>query len=188
MYTDEVLRQFLPSRRLDLLAAAIGRKLIEIERFLGRGPHEFMARGGHPRDFFSRNTGATQLHFDGGLIHSLVVYPSQLSIVVVPDLLVGDDIEPAYQLIDQDQALPALMGCLGRVCEDVRIYIYAEEFPAEEEREAGISYVFADQDELIYCIYFHGELDSGYLLPGAQMPRERVERWYSVSTGQWVST
>lgn len=185
MYDDEIKR-FLPSARKDLIAAAIGRPLLEIERFLGRDIQQVVARGLAPTDFFSRNTGATQLHFSGGLIHSLVVYPEQLSIVTLPDLIVGDDIEPSHKLSEETNVLPFIKSCLGRICEDVRIYTYAEGFESEEAREAGISYLFAGHGELIYCIYLHGDDDSAYLLPGTQVPHERVERCYSIASGGWV--
>lgn len=184
MSSDQELFEFLPSRQADLLATAIGLRLLDVERLFLRDPPTFLRDARFAAaDFFARNSGPVELHFEGGLSHALGVWPSQLSIVVLPGPLTGHYGELLYRLGEDAAAAPELKACLGRSCQDVRIWILQEDFESEEAKEAAVSYVFDGGLELFYCIYLHGDLDSDYLLPGADVPRGRVKTYISLAQG-----
>ncbi|HKO43862.1 MAG TPA: hypothetical protein VJU84_11350 [Pyrinomonadaceae bacterium] len=182
--TDAELLQLLPSRQKDALAAAIGQRLTEVTRQFFRDLSSFLTDERFTAtDFFSLNSGPVQLQFDDGLMHTLAVWPSQLSIVLLPDPLSGLPDERIYRLSVSADARPELKACLGRVCQDVRIWILKEEFDSEEAKEVAISYVFDSDLELFYCIYLHDDLDSDYLLTGADVSRTRVKHCISLAQG-----
>ena len=75
MYTDQELLAFLPSRRKNLLAKAIGKKLIEIERFFEQDEINFITKEKLPAvDFFSLNIGLTKLIFESNVSHNFSIY------------------------------------------------------------------------------------------------------------------
>lgn len=181
---DAELFQLLPSRQTDVLGAAIGRTLLDVERLFLLDPQAFLQEARFTAtDFFARNSGPVELHFEGGLNHALGVWPSQLSIVVLPDPLCSSEDDKLYRLSESANASPELKSCLGRTCQDVRIWILQEEFESEEAKEVAVSYVFDGDLELFYCIYLHDDLDSDYLLLGADVARERVKTYISLAQG-----
>jgi hypothetical protein len=187
MGTDTELPELLPSRNKDVLAAAIGRRLTEVERqFLLDLPTFLQDERFSAADFFSRNSGPAQFQFDGGPTHTFAVWPSQLSLVLLPNALAYAPEEKIYRLSDVAHAPGDLKSCLGRVCQDVRIWILQEEFDSEEAKEVAVSYVFGDNLELFYCIYLHDDLDSDYLLTGENVSRARVKQCISLAQGGLV--
>ncbi|MGK7917220.1 MAG: hypothetical protein AB4038_17010 [Prochloraceae cyanobacterium] len=80
----------------------------------------------------------------------------------------------------------SLKECLGKVCQDVKIWTLKEDFDSEEAKEAAISYVLSKNLKLLSCIYLHGDLDSDYLLLGQDIPRERVATCFSLVYDQYI--
>jgi len=184
LQTTEELFRLLPSRRVDVLRKAIGRRLLEVERLFLLDVSTFLEDERFTsEDFFSYNSGPAQLHFEGGEKHILSVWPSQLSLVVMRDELRETKYDKLYRLSDSEAAHPALKDCLGRTCEDVRIWTLREDFESEEATEVAVSYLLSGGVELFYCIYLHGDLDSDYLLLGANVSRERVDSCVSIAQG-----
>lgn len=187
MTGDSELSQHLPSQRMQVLAAAIGRNLLEVERlFLLDLPTFLEDARFKATDFFALNSGPVQLHFDRSLTEVLDVWPSQLSIINLPDPLMPSRDEKLYRLSEDADASPALKSCLGRACQDVRIWTLKEDFESEEAAEVAVSYAFTGDRELFYCIYLHGDLDSDYLLPGADVPRRSVKSCFSLAQGRFI--
>ena len=94
----------MPSRRTEVLTAAIGRRLLEIERLFLLDLSAFLEDTRFSRsDFFSYNSGPVQLHFEGGLTHVLSVWPSQLSLIVMKDELHETKYDRLYRLSDFDE-------------------------------------------------------------------------------------
>src|SRR5882672_2591156 len=99
MTSDTELFQLLPSQRIEVLAAAIGRTLMEVERlFLLDLPTFLEDARFSATNFFALNSGPVQLHFDGCLTHALDVWPSQLSIINLRDTLIPSQAEKLYRL------------------------------------------------------------------------------------------
>lgn len=187
MYKDNELLFFLPSRQQKNLAKAIGRRLLEIERFFGIDLQSFLQYTClEKEDFFTHNSGAVQFCFEEDLIQPFAVYGEQLSIVLLPESLANDDFTQKYQLSRFDFVPILLKNCLGKVCQDVRIWTLKEDFESEEAKEVAVSYVFSNEQELFYCIYLHEDLDSDYLLLGKDVPRERVATCYSIRDGKYI--
>lgn len=193
MFGDAELAQFLPTQRTGALAAAIGRRLTEVQRLFLRSPDQFVEEpGATATEYFSRNSGPTELHFDGvDVIHTLDVWGEQLSIVVLPaPLEVGgfwsEAGEKLYRLSEMSSATADLVSCLGRTCTDVRIWTLQEDPETGEAKEAGVSYVLSDGVELFYCIYLHGDLNSDYLVLRRELPRDLPATCYSVAQGRYV--
>ncbi len=194
---DAELFPLLPSQQTQLLAAAIGRRLVEVERLFWVDLPTFLENSHFPAiEYFAYNSGPVQLHFAEDLIHVLDVWGEQLSIVVLTEPLHGDADTTLYQLSKTGTATPALKACLGKTCQDVRIWRLKEEIVSEEAKQVAISYVFADSLELFYCIYLHDDLDSDYLLLTENVPRDsakrfspsgdRVESCFSIAQGEYL--
>jgi hypothetical protein len=188
METDDDLFRLLPTNRAEALAEAIGRRLVDVERFFQMDPSRFLT---HTRfaagQFFTHNSGPVQLCFACGVAIALVSWPEQLSLVVLPEPLseTGDD--RLYRLSERGDVPPALADCLGRVCRDVRIWTLREEFEADEARQAAVSFLLEGGPELFYGTYLHGDLDSDYLLLGQEVPRDRVESRFSLARGDYIT-
>jgi hypothetical protein len=181
------LSALLPSSRRQALAAAVGRRLTRVERLFSRSLEAFVRDTGRPEsEYFSHNCGPAQLHFEEQLTHSLTVWPSQLSIIVLREPLAEQDEHRLVSLSASGPAAPPLAACLGQVCRDVRIWTLREEFPTEEAREVAVSYRLAGDVELFYSIYLHGDLDNDYLLLGADVPRDRVDTCVSLAQGAHI--
>lgn len=137
--------------------------------------------------FFSCNTGAIQLYFEDRLIHTLSVYGEQLSIVLLPEIIASDGFAQSYRLSKMEQMAPELLKeCLGNVCQDVRIWMLREEFESVEAKEAAVSYLLSNGQELFYCIYLHDDLDSDYLLLEQNIHREKVASCFSLLLGEYI--
>ena len=81
MFTDAELFAYLPSNRKEILSAAIGRHLVEVERLFYSDPPSFLKDERFSNtDYFSYNSGPTQFHFGGDLIHVFDVWGEQLSL------------------------------------------------------------------------------------------------------------
>src|SRR5262245_38300198 len=176
---DDPLRSFLPSAQTKHLGAAIGRCLVEIDRLLVTTREDFVARGGADDEYFARASGPAQLRFDDGSIHVLSVWPSELSLLVKDQPLAPDWAAEVFAL-STTSARAELRACLGRRCEDVRIWTVAEEVDWDAAREAAISYLLSGGVELFYAIYLHGDLDSDYLMLCEEVPRDKVARCWSI--------
>ncbi|MBD2770392.1 hypothetical protein IC235_21105 [Hymenobacter sp. BT664] len=189
MYTDDELLALLPSKQKDFLTKSIGRHLLEVERFFSIDLPSFL-EGGHfnEADYFSYNSGAVQLHFADNLTYGLDIYGEELSIVILPGHLSSDGFMRPYCLSATAAASRSLKDCLGRVCQDVRIWTLQEDFESEEAKEVALSYVLSDERELFYCIYLVDDCDSGYLLSGQDISRERVASCFSIARGAYIDS
>ena len=189
MFTDDELLDLLPSKRKNVLAAAIGHRLLEVERFFELDLLSFLRnRCFTQADYFSYNSGATQFRFEGGLIHPYAVYGEQLSIVMLSERLSSDDFTTRVQLSKLKSVPFTLKRCLGRICQDVRIWTLQEEFESQEAKEVALSYLLSGGIELFYCIYLHEDLDSDYLLLGQDVPREKVATCFSLAQGGYIDS
>lgn len=188
MYNDNELLTFLPSKQKESLAKAIGKRLIEVERFFEMDISSFLKYTSFKKaDFFSCNTGAVQMYFEDRLTHALAVYGEQLSIVLLPETLTSDGFAQSYRLSEMEQMAPVLLkNCLGNVCQDVRIWTLREEFESEEAKEAAISYLLSNGQELFYCIYIHDNLDSDYLLLKQDIHKEKLDSCFSLLLGEYI--
>lgn len=187
MLDDADLFQFLPSHWIEFLAAAIGRDLVEVERLFLLDQAKFLENKYFTEtDFFAYNSGPIQFWFDNNLVHVLDVWGEQLSIVILPDVLHSDEETILYKLTEDRNAPADLRSCLGRNCQDVRIWTLQENFHSEEAKEVAVSYLLSGGVELFYCIYLHEDLDSDYLLLGQNVSRERVATCFSVLNGGFI--
>jgi hypothetical protein len=186
--TDDPLAARLPLRRKELLRAAIGTTLLDIERWFSTTVADFVARGGDETSYFARCSGATQLTFSSGLVHALSVWPSELSIVV-DEAPFGEDPYSDRHRLSQTRAAPVwLRDCLGSTVRDVRVYVYRDDVPSNEARQAAVSYVLDASIELFYCTYLHGHMDSDELLRGEDVPRDQVAGWGSIGSSHDASS
>ena len=191
MYTDQELLAFLPSKRKNILAKAIGKKLIEIERFFEQDLESFLINEELPAiNFFSLNVGLTKLIFESNLFHNFSIYGGQLSIILLPErdfdkkpYFDGEwyQLSQAKYLSTQD-----LRNCLEQTCIDVRLWTLQEDFESEEAKEVAVSYLLANGSELFYCIYLHEDLDSDYLLLKPDVDLTKVASCFSLKLGQYI--
>lgn len=145
-YKKEIERNKLSNQK-DFLMAAVGQKLLEVERFFVTSPSNFLEdckqlnKKCDGSDYFSLNLGATQFWFEENLNQTFRFYSGGAPIIrfsgVYPDI---DDRK--YQLSKTDRlASSRLKNCLGQVCEDVRIWTYSESEQTkrslQKEKEAG---------------------------------------------------
>ncbi|WP_437942616.1 hypothetical protein [Sorangium sp. So ce341] len=181
MIDEADLPALLPSRNLGRLAQALGRRLLEIERIFTLSPESF-ADGGlrDVRTYFRRCSGPTRFLFEGGVEHAYGEWGSQLSVVLLPEPPEPDEDQRAWRLGGAGDPLSA---CLGGACADVRIWILDDGLATDEAKECSISYLLEGGAEVFYCTWLHGDLDTDYLLPGDEVPRERVARCLSVARG-----
>ena len=187
MYGDDELFAFLPSHRKEVLAQALSRRLETVQRFFALSPEQFVEDARFRReDYFSLNSGPVQFTFAGDVHHVLDVWGEQLSVVVLDDALTENAFGTLYTLSTAATAPTELRDCLGRECLDVRIWTLREEIESSEAREVAVSYVLAGAAELFYCIYLHDDLDSDYLLLGPQVPRQKVDRCYSIVRDEYI--
>lgn len=191
MYTDKELLAFLPSRQKITLSKAIGKKLLQVERFFEQDLKAFVKYFElTPVDFFSLNVGITKLSFESDLTHNFSVYGGQLSIVLLPEK--DFDQKPYfdgewYQLSDAEYlSSPELRNCLGQICKDVRVWTLQEDFESEEAKEVAVSYLLADGSELFYCIYLHEDLDSDYLLLKPDVDLSKAASCFSLGLGEYI--
>jgi hypothetical protein len=175
---------FLPSNHKRLLSLTIGKKLIEIERFLFDKPERFVIFPEQKKaDFFSRNPGAVQFWFEGNVRHSLTIDDSQFSILLTPHFFKASEFDKLYRLskIDRQFVEKGFKDCLGKICQDIKIWTYFEDYAQGEAAQAGISYVFSNGSELLYSIYLHGDLTEDFLLIDFPIPPEIVADCYSIA-------
>jgi hypothetical protein len=175
----------LPLAQQALLTRAIGRRLVEIERAIVVAPDWFASEYGDPEAFFTQASGATQLTFSDGLIHTLRPWPSQLSVVVEGEPLPADPYADRHRLSETEYAPGWLRGLVGQEVDDVRVHRYRDDVPSDEARQAAISYVLAGT-ELFYAMYLHGRMSGDELLRGEDVPRDAVAE--TVAMGQRWST
>jgi hypothetical protein len=167
----------LPSQQRQLLAKAIDRRLLEVERrfwSLNDDPRrDFVARGGAPRDFFGLGCPApAQFRFEGDVLHSFVPEPEWFSLLVSADGLAEDDgswMGRLFRLSEDPHPTP-IHACLGQRCVDVRVWSLREG-ERNEPQEAAVSYLFDGGAELFYATWLHGEDDSDQLFLRDDGPR-----------------
>jgi hypothetical protein len=188
MYTDNEIFAFLLSRQKGSLNNAIGQRLKEVERFFEMDIVSFLEYTPFQKiDFFSRNSGSTKFCFEN-FTHSFSVYAEQLSIVLLPEPLSTDEFTQSHLVSKTSDELVTseLKSCLGKVCQDVRIWTLQEEFESEEAKEVAISYLFSDNLELFYCTYLHEDLHSDYLLLASEIQREKVATCFSLVKEDYI--
>lgn len=184
---DDELTEWLPSRQQDRLAAAITRQLVDIERWLTLTPAQFLDDAHFtPADFLVYSSGLTRFFFTADVVHSYGVEGEQLSLVLLPEPATGDPFETPYRLSTYEPADLHLRSFLGKTCADVRIWRYYDAVPSDEAREAAVSYLFADETELFYVIYLHGDLDSDYLLSRTHFTPQAVASCYSLRRREYL--
>ncbi|HAG81074.1 MAG TPA: hypothetical protein DCL61_07845 [Cyanobacteria bacterium UBA12227] len=133
------------SNQKDFLQTAMDRKLLEIERFFVTPIESFLERGKKECrqrcDYFCLNLGETQFWFEPHLNQTFRFYSANAPIIRFPEIYDGW-YDNKYQLSQiKNLASERLKKCLGKVCEDVRIWTYSEsEFSRrnlEREKERG---------------------------------------------------
>ncbi|HAG81075.1 MAG TPA: hypothetical protein DCL61_07850, partial [Cyanobacteria bacterium UBA12227] len=133
------------SNQKDFLPTAIGRKILEIERFFATPIESFLEQGKKKNyqesDYFSLHLGISQFGFEEGLVHTFRYYSANAPIIRFPEIYDGS-YHDKYQLSQiKNLASERLKNCLGKVCEDVRIWTYSQsEFSRrnlEREKERG---------------------------------------------------
>ncbi|MFJ6484784.1 MULTISPECIES: hypothetical protein [unclassified Streptomyces] len=174
----------LPLNRRDLLRRAVGRTLEDIERITSTRPADFTERGGAASLFFPSVSGPVQLEFSDGLIHALTVWPSGLSVLVHDEALGDDPYADRHRLSRTPQAPDWLRSLLGRTVLDVRVHLHRDEVPSEEPRQAAVSYVLDNGEELFYAVYVHGRMDGDELLRREDVIPAAVARTVSVTSGE----
>ena len=191
MYTDQELLAFLPSKRKNILAKTIGKKLIEIERFFEQDLESFLTNEKLPAiNFFSLNVGLTKLIFESNLFHNFSIYGGQLSIILLPEQ--DFDKKPYfdgewYQLSHAEYlSTQDLRNCLEQTCIDVRLWTLQEDFESQEAKEVAVSYLLANGSELFYCIYLHEDLDSDYLLLKPDVDLTKAASCFSLKLGKYL--
>lgn len=179
---DDDLVPLLPSHNAVLLGQAVGRRLVDVERIFSLDLDAFVEGGRRsPADHFGKNTGATRFVFEGGVALAFSEWGEQLSVVLLPGLFEPDVGQHVYRLTGSSEPLRRM---LGRTCRDVRVWTYAEDFDAEEAMECAVSFVLDGDEEVFYCTWLHGDLDSDYVLPAEEVPLDRAASWLSVATGE----
>lgn len=172
----------LPSRSVDRLATAIGRRLRDVTRVFMRSTTRFGADGRFDaRDEFRYNAGPTLFSFDE-VSHTFGDWPSQLSLVLLTELdseLPLDD--PAVRIVRLSESGDALVQLLGLPCEDVRIWTYEDGPDSDRACESAVSYCLRGGAEIFYCTWLHGDLDADYVLPGHLVWRDRARSCWSVA-------
>jgi hypothetical protein len=181
---EDPLAASLPLRRRELLRAAIGHTLVDIERWTATTPADFVARGGTATQHFSECSGATVMLFSEGLAHAMEGWPSQLSITVDAEPFRDVSYSERYRLSACTETAPAwLRDCLGRTVRDVRVYVFRDDVLSDEARQAAVSYLLDSGVELFYCTQLHGRGDGDELLPGDQVGRDDVALTVSMAAG-----
>jgi hypothetical protein len=169
----------LPTESIGVLGAAVGRPLLDVERMTATTLADYVEIGGREGYYFVAVSGPVQLTFGGGAVHALYAAPSRFS-VLVDDAPLAD-----HWLMDRHHVaeVPAptwLRAVVGRIVRDVRIYFYKDGVDSDEPRQAAVSYVFDDDEELIYCIYLHGRMSGDELVRAADLLPDTIDRWSSV--------
>lgn len=161
----------LPLERRELLAAAHGRRLVEVERLLI--PLDSYRRLDHPEGaYLAAASGPTQLTFADGLVHALSTWPSQLSLLVGGTPFSDDPYAEQHRLSEEPNHAPAwLRDSLGRTVTAVRVHVFIDDEPSDEARQAGISYELDGEVEIFYCIELHGRMSGDELLRREDLPR-----------------
>jgi hypothetical protein len=182
---DDLLAARLPLAQTELLQRSIGRTLVDIERRLPETLDRYLERGFAHARYFSEASGATQLFFSDGLLHSLCGWPSQLS-VIVDDAPAWDDPDaPPVQLSRTTAAPDWLRACLGRTVREVQVHVYLEEgVDSDEARQCAIAYLLEPAEELVYCTYLHGRMDGDELVRGRDLDRSRIARTVAITAGR----
>jgi hypothetical protein len=174
------LSGWLPLRQQQTLRRALGHKIVEIERWLATHVDDFVSRGGKRSLYFSRASGPVSVFFEGGVAHGLSSWPSQLSVLVEPSAIDHHPYSERHRLSTTDAAEPWLRGCLGRTVRNVRIWIFRDDVPSNEARQAGVSYVLDSGLELVYCVHLHGRESGDELLTAEDVLPSRVRRSISL--------
>ncbi len=175
------------SKQIANLNHAIGKPLTEITRWFVLNPEVFFGEYNYgPDEFIMYNSGLTQFEFGKERHHTYVVDGEQLSLEIIDDYDIDEEFDIPYKLSEYSPVPSSFKACLGKVCQDVRIWKCKEALNGGERGEAGISYVFENGEEIFYCIYLHGELDSDFLLTRDQIDTSKVDSYYSLREAKEV--
>lgn len=139
-------------------------------------------------DFFSHNSGSIQFCFDDNRYHVFDVWGEQLSLVALPEPLHRDEDSILYKLTEDTNSPTKLKSCIGRTCQDVRIWTLQEALQSDEAKEVAVSHLLSGGVEIFYCIYPHEDLDSDYLLLGEDVIREKAATCFSLLTSDFINT
>jgi hypothetical protein len=166
---------------------AIGRTLVDVERLITVEPDWFAGEYGQPDRFFAAASGPAELSFSGGLLHGLAAWPSEFSILVQDTAFADDPYAPRYRLSKTRQAPAWLRECLGEAVRDVRVYVYHDDVPSDEARQAGIGYRLESGQEIVYCIYLHGRMSGDEFVPSDAIDPASVAELVSLRERSWTS-
>jgi hypothetical protein len=136
------------SNQKEFLKAAIGRKLLEVERFFGVSPEQLLETYQELNekcdysDYFSFNLGTTQFWFEGNFNQTFRFYSGGAPIIRFPGVYPDIDYPKKYQLSKMEHLTSSrLRNCLGQVCQDVRIWQFSESEQTkrsfQKQKEAG---------------------------------------------------
>lgn len=184
MAFDADLISLLPLNQHEFLQQAIGRVLedtvrlfhVDLPTFLKYNPERCEV------DYYGLNSGPTTFLFTGGLAHTFGVWGEALSLVVTREPIVLPQDGDLVRLSSMNPPSP-LKELKGQTCTDVRVWLFMDSHDDREPKQAGVSYLFRSEREILYSIYLHGDLDNDVLLLDP-FPLDRVAACISIRDGQ----
>jgi hypothetical protein len=179
--------ELLLSNNVDVLRLAIGKVLLEVERFIETDLSTFLKSSWFDEaDFFSRSSGGVQFYFEDNLVHTLSVWGEQLSLVLLPNPLTNSMFGTLHRLSTANQGLNKMRVCLNQTCQDIRIWKLHDDIDSQEAKEVAISYLLSNAIEIFYCIYLHQDLSTDYLLLETEVDKTKVESCYSIKLNTYL--
>lgn len=167
--SDDIESARLPSNSRDLLAGAIGKRLVDIERIYDLSLEMFVDDG--LRDaarYFRDGSGPTRFVFSDGVDGPSLIFgtwPSRRSVVLLSGEFEPEDAQHVERLSCSSDPLAQ---ALGGVCRDVRIWTLLD-----EGGECAVSFVVGDQ-EIFYVTWLHDDMDSDHVAPAAEVAVDRA--------------
>lgn len=167
----------LPYNQLPLLRSVIGHRLLDVERSLTPlAAH--LEYGEDSAEYLSAASGPTELTFSGNLRHTLISWPSQLSVYISSERLPDDEYAERHLLSQSRELAPSwLSATLGAMVLSIRVYEFIDDIDSSEARQAAIGYLLDTKLELMYCTQLHGRMTADELVRRSDLPAQLPARW-----------